>query len=258
MLKNTFIHIPGVGKAKELEYWKQNILTWSDLLSSLQKNVTYDLFGGISASAENKDIILCIQDSEKALKEKNCSFFSRLLPKEEYWRLYHDFKENCVFVDIETTGLSSVIDDITLIGCYKNGEYQAFVKGKNILAAIDVIQSSSLISTFNGTLFDIKFIQAKNPKMIMPSVHLDLRNYIPKTDDYKGGLKHIEKTLGIQRESDIDGMDGKQAIVWWNQYQQGDNSALDKLIRYNREDTVNLEKLATTLFTQKFKQLFPA
>ncbi len=257
MLKNTFIHIPGVGKTKELEYWKQNILTWSDLLSSLQKNVTYDLFGGISASVENKDMILCIQNSEKALKEKNCSFFSQMLPKDEYWRLYQNFKEQCVFVDIETTGLSSYVNDITLIGCYKNGEYQAFVKGKNLEKAIEVIQSSSIVSTFNGILFDIKFIQAKFPKMIMPAVHLDLRSYIPKTDDYKGGLKHIEKTLGIQRGPDIDGMDGKQAVVWWEQYEQGDNSALDTLIRYNKEDTVNLEKLATTLFTQKFKQIFP-
>jgi len=60
---------------------------------------------------------------------------------------------------------------------------------------------------------------------------------------FKGGLKKIEKDFGLCRDSDIDGVDGYEAILLWNAYQRGDKTALDTLIQYNSADIVNLKPL---------------
>jgi uncharacterized protein YprB with RNaseH-like and TPR domain len=60
---------------------------------------------------------------------------------------------------------------------------------------------------------------------------------------YSGGLKNIEKLLGISRSEDTEGMTGFDAVKLWRQYERGDREALDKLIKYNKEDIVNLKTI---------------
>ena len=62
----------------------------------------------------------------------------------------------------------------------------------------------------------------------------------------KGGLKGVEKQLGISRES--EGVDGLEAIRLWNRYlYSADLEALETLLRYNLEDVVNLKTLKEIL-----------
>ena len=71
---------------------------------------------------------------------------------------------------------------------------------------------------------------------------IDLR-YLFKSLDFKGGLKLIEKNLGIDRGDLID-VNGFFAIHLWNEYSFNNNKkALKTLIAYNIEDTINLETL---------------
>jgi len=57
-----------------------------------------------------------------------------------------------------------------------------------------------------------------------------------------GGLKVVERTLGIDRET--AGLTGKDAPVLWEQYKKrGDQKALALLLRYNGEDVMNLAVL---------------
>jgi uncharacterized protein YprB with RNaseH-like and TPR domain len=76
----------------------------------------------------------------------------------------------------------------------------------------------------------------------LPPAHIDLR-FLLKRLGYAGGLKKIEKDLGIGRETEINGMDGYEAVRLWQAYQWGDDTALKTLIRYNRADIVNLKPL---------------
>jgi len=43
-------------------------------------------------------------------------------------------------------------------------------------------------------------------------------------------------------------MDGYMAVLLWQRYQRGDRTALDLLLKYNREDVVNLEVLMDRAF----------
>ncbi|MGC8716337.1 MAG: ribonuclease H-like domain-containing protein, partial [Thermoplasmata archaeon] len=60
---------------------------------------------------------------------------------------------------------------------------------------------------------------------------------------FKGGLKLIEKQVGIERENEISGLTGYDAVKLWNRYKSGDINSLITLIRYNRSDVLNLLKL---------------
>jgi uncharacterized protein YprB with RNaseH-like and TPR domain len=60
---------------------------------------------------------------------------------------------------------------------------------------------------------------------------------------YRGGLKAIEKSFGLARDPEIDGMDGYAAVKLWMAYQWGHERALERLIQYNTADIVHLKPL---------------
>jgi hypothetical protein len=74
------------------------------------------------------------------------------------------------------------------------------------------------------------------------------------TSAYEGGLKKIEKDLGITRSNEIDGVDGFEAVRLWRKYQRGDKKALKTLISYNNADIINLEPLMERAY-EKLKEI---
>ncbi len=62
-----------------------------------------------------------------------------------------------------------------------------------------------------------------------------------------GGLKKVEKHLGITRDS--LGIDGWEAMRLWERYNKNDDlQALKTLLDYNRDDVINLPILEEKLF----------
>jgi uncharacterized protein YprB with RNaseH-like and TPR domain len=62
----------------------------------------------------------------------------------------------------------------------------------------------------------------------------------------KGGLKSVERQLGIERRlTDVDGWMAVQ--LWHNYINYGDRNSLTKLLKYNEEDVVNLRVLRERL-----------
>jgi uncharacterized protein YprB with RNaseH-like and TPR domain len=104
------------------------------------------------------------------------------------------------------------------------------------------IASYDLVITFNGSSFDLPFIRQSFPDISLPPAHIDLR-FLLRRLGYRGGLKYIEKEFGISRDSEIDGMDGYDAVRLWKAHQWGDGAALDLLIQYNTADIISLEPL---------------
>ena len=76
-------------------------------------------------------------------------------------------------------------------------------------------------------------------------LHIDLCPLL-KTLGYKGGLKNIERQIGLNRRPETDGLNGMDAVRLWQLYRRGGESAEDALRllhRYNEEDVVNLKAL---------------
>src|SRR5260370_8487307 len=63
---------------------------------------------------------------------KEGAFFGRLSTMGEAWRVFPEFADECVYLDIETTGLSSVFDMVTMVGLYDGRKYKVFVEGDNL------------------------------------------------------------------------------------------------------------------------------
>ncbi|MFC1801475.1 ribonuclease H-like domain-containing protein [Nanoarchaeota archaeon] len=248
MLRNTFVHIPGIGKNTENKIWQNNILNWEEFLENYHKLPL--------ATSKKQRINFYLQQSIKAYQEKNHKFFINEIPGREHWRVYPEFKDQCCFLDIETTGLSKHYHDITVIGLYNGEESKIFVNGKNMHKFEDEIKKYSLIITFNGKCFDLPFIQAKFPQLDLNKFHIDLR-FVLKELGFSGGLKRIEKELDINRDDDLQDVDGFEAVRLWRKYQRGDEQALQLLMKYNQADIENLKTLMDFAFDKlKNKNFF--
>lgn len=219
MLKNTFCHL--VSENKEIELWKSNLLHWDEV-------------------PETNELHSQILESKKAVENPNPQFFLQKLPKNQHWRAYKEFP--CCFLDIETTGLSKHFNDVTVIGIYDGKESKLFVKDKNLGEFPKELSKYSTIITYNGKCFDVPFLKAKYPELNFEKFHIDLR-YVLKELGYTGGLKFIERQLGLSRDEEIKGVDGFEAVRLWYKYKRGDEEALRLLLKYNQADIENLKFL---------------
>ena len=165
-------------------------------------------------------------------------------PADPFCRLsrksYDRFAVTYAFLDIETSWEKT----ITVIGIYRSGEGTTQLVAPEISreALLDILKDVHRLYTYNGTGFDLPVIERwLGIKLTDLVPHRDLL-YDCRKRKLTGGLKGVERTLGIHR--DTEGVDGLQAMRLWVAYQRGDLEALDLLLRYNKEDCVNLETLA--------------
>ncbi|UCG59444.1 MAG: ribonuclease H-like domain-containing protein [Phycisphaerales bacterium] len=155
------------------------------------------------------------------------------------------------YLDIETTGLGRHYADLTVIGIAREEArgiqvvqlVEPRLSEKRLLKALD---GTDEIYTYNGSRFDLPFIQAK--------LGVDLKACFKHTDlmyncwrqGLKGGLKAVERQLGIDRS--LRGVDGYMAVRLWYEYVNSDDQeSLQTLLDYNREDIVNLRVLRQKL-----------
>lgn len=244
MIRNTFTFIPGIGPKTETSHWGKGIVTWEDFEKTLHLNGT---------GKTNKKVLLdYIQKAKEALNKKDISFFANHLPAKDHWRLYKDFFDRAVFLDIETTGLSRYYDVITMIGTFNGKEIKLFVKDNNLDQISKHLKKFDIIITFNGTLFDIPFIKNEFPEIAIPPIHIDLR-FLLKSVGVTGPLKVVEKRLGINRDDETAKINGREAAVLWNRFLKEDDESLSKLVLYNIYDTTDLKKLMDHCYKAKIK-----
>ena len=236
MLKHTFVHVPRVSRSTELKIWQNNILSWEEFL--VKDSPLPDL--------RTRLIRDHISESLDSLKKKDYSPFTNL-PSREHWRLYPELKDKACFLDIETTGLSKHYNSITTIGMFDGSSSKVFVQGEDLGEFPDYIKKFPLIVTFNGRCFDVPFINTKFPDLNLDPFHVDLR-FAMRELGYSGGLKSIEKQVGVSRDDELAEVDGYEAVRLWKKYQRGDSSALELLIKYNTADVENLQFLMDLTF----------
>ncbi len=222
MLPNTLCHIPRVSLNKERALWEQGVQTWADY-RALARDPGF------------------LDDCEHHLEQHNPSFFIDNLSSDQHWRLFADFRDLVAYVDIETSGLDPNYDQITTVALYDGREVRTYVNGRNLAGFKTDIQKFKLVVTFNGKTFDVPFIK-RFFGIEMPRAHIDLR-YVMKRLGYRGGLKQIERQIGLDR-GDLKSVDGFFAVTLWCEYQRRKNeAALETLLAYNCADAVNLEQL---------------
>jgi uncharacterized protein YprB with RNaseH-like and TPR domain len=243
MIRNTFCHIPSISTGVESALWQTGVRSWDDCLSASIKLLTPNQLGRLHQFIDQSLVALGANDAE---------YFTALLPSNQHWRLFREFRHSAAYIDIETTGMG-VFDGsyITTIALYDGSTIRYYVHGQNLQDFPNDIQQYDLIVTYNGKCFDVPFIE-RYFRMRLRAAHIDLR-YVLKSLGYAGGLKGCERMLGLDR-GELDGVDGFFAVLLWDEYRRtNDTKALETLLAYNIEDVVNLEILMIMAYNMKLE-----
>ncbi len=234
MLRQTFLPVPGVGYRTEERLWHAGIGSWDDVGTGRMDRVPRHLRATLQEE---------IGRSEDALRRGRYRYFAVRLPLREHWRAWPDFRGSVAYLDIETTGLDIGRDALTVVGVYDGHRKRSFVQGQNLEELPAALEEARLLVTFNGSRFDVPFLRRSFPRMRLDQLHLDLMNPLHRLG-YWGGLKRIERHLGIERSEETVGLSGFDAVGLWADYESGNDDALERLLTYNMEDVVHLEPLA--------------
>jgi uncharacterized protein YprB with RNaseH-like and TPR domain len=242
MIRNTFSILNGIGERFERRPWKNGILTWDDFINV--SDLTFinpykkSLFDEYLTSAL------------KELTEGNAIYFACTIRRREHWRLFDIFKGEAVCLDIETNGLMpSSGGYVTVVGIYDGYDYRSLINGVDLTPENlqRELSEYKYLITYYGSAFDIPFLMRTMPGVKFDIPHFDIC-FGSKRIGLKGGLKKLEMDFGIERDEAVKGMDGYDAVKLWEYTRTGSSEALDLLIAYNKEDTVNLFKIADIIY----------
>jgi len=243
MLESTFQHIPGVGEKTEKKLWNKGCHSWDCYLKDSDKYV--------GSKNRRRKLKAAVLESKGRLENMDHVYFQEKLPSPLVWRAFNPFREHACCLDIETTGLSPRRSRVTTVCLHSGRETKNYVAGDNLYELKPDLDDYKYIITFNGARFDLPFLN-RRLGIEFPHLHLDLM-YPLKKLGYTGGLKNIEKQLGVNRST--EGVSGADAVRLWKAYKNDSTvrvngepvsgeKALELLVKYNREDTVNLMEIA--------------
>ena len=249
MIRNTFTLLQGIGPARESALWRAGIQSWDEFLGEPR-------IRGISADRkERMDSELNVANDR--LREGSPAFFAEMIRRREHWRCLKELGSSVAYVDIETTGLSRYAP-ITVVGISDGKRTHTLVKGKNLnhSSLKSILSSATMLVTFNGSSFDLPIIEHSFPGAIPRIPHLDLRNALRRLG-YVGGLKSIERELGLERDRRVEYMTGSDAVYLWRLWERhGNANALDLLVEYNACDCLNMKPLAELAYRDLRRQGF--
>ncbi len=243
-IENSFVLAPGIGQKTEQKLWKNGVTHWDSFRDS-----------NVLGSRKREKMLDFLELAERNLDVGNSVFFQDKLPNQSLWRAYRNFRENACFFDIETTGLDRKRNEVTTVSFHRGGETRTLVQGNSLTRQRlqDEFFESSILVSFNGKRFDQPFLE-HNFDLNIETPHIDLM-YLCKRLGLTGGLKKIEQQLEIGRE--LEDIDGREAIRLWKRYERdGDEDALQKLVRYNKYDAKNLKDVLEVVHGRLRQEVF--
>lgn len=241
MIRRSFVFLPSIGRATERRLWSRGATTWSEFLSS-------DSIAGFSKRRKS-ELDVRLTEAQQFLDDKRAEYFCGLLPSTEQWRLFDELREGAAYLDIETDGVGPG-SIVTMVGILHRGKMTTLVRGQELDrdAIVHALQGAQMLVTFNGSSFDLPMIEHEFPFSVPRVPHYDLRHVCPKAG-YHGGLKSVEREIGIARPQELEYVTGEQAVYLWHLWnRKGNQNALNLLTKYNAEDVKNLEPLAEIVY----------
>jgi uncharacterized protein YprB with RNaseH-like and TPR domain len=231
MLRNTFCHIPGIGPKTERDLWDAGFTSWQALLDG----------NAARTASRRRSCLEHLHESVRHFEAGNPAYFAERLSPQQQWRYFVDFRPSCAYLDIETTGMTPYVDQVTTVCLYDGKTVRTYVHGENLDEFPKDVAGYRVLVTYNGKCFDVPFLE-RCFGIRLRQAHIDLR-YVLKGLGVSGGLKRCEQQLGLRRGG-LEEVDGFMAVQLWREYRRTrDRRTLETLLAYNVQDTVNLETL---------------
>ncbi len=249
MLQHSFLFLDGIGPQRERALWTKGLLSWKDFVDEPRVR-------GIS---QDKKTLLDaeLEIAGRKYQDLDSGYFAQRLPSREQWRCLMDFRQSAIFLDIETTGISPR-SPITMIGVYDGNRMHTMIRGQNLTRTNlgGILSGAKVIVTFNGSSFDLPMIESQFPGIIPSIPHVDLKHPLRRLG-LVGGLKRIERELGIERDRRVEYMTGEDAVYLWRLWEKnGNRNALELLSEYNAEDCKNLKTLSDHAYRSLKRRVF--
>ena len=250
LIRGTFVHLPGVGPRTEERLWRQGITSWSEFRA-------LERIKGLSQARKamlDKELSSADEELASGRVERLVGRF----PYAELWRLYPMLEKGARFLDIETDGLSqSAVTTVAGIsrpvmsdGRLDRLAHTALIRGQGLTrdSLAEALKGATVLVTFNGSTFDLPVLRREFGEFLPKVPHIDLR-HLSRKAGLTGGLKALERRLGIVRDAEVQMLAGDDAVRLWRAWERkGHKRALELLVDYNREDAMNLSPLATILY----------
>jgi uncharacterized protein YprB with RNaseH-like and TPR domain len=262
MLTRSFIFAKGMTDEVERQLWSRGLVSWEVVRK--HPGEAAEVVGNSRA----QKLVEAVGEAQRALDAADLNWFKTNWPERELWRLWEGFcsAEQVALVDIETTGLTPGYDQITVIGLADAKQARVYVAGRPMAGdeVLDrfreAIKPYRLVVTFNGANFDVPFIekQFREANFRFEQPHLDL--IMPaRSLGLTGGLKDMEKQIGIVRAGDIKEIRGQEAVQLWGMWKNaGDQSAYRRLTTYCKADCTNLQGFAAHIYKAKWEKVYTA
>lgn len=234
MLKATFCCFKGVSFNTEQRLWEEGFLSWNDVLRVKPRALSARKWDSLKHECEEANI---------ALESGSVDYFLERLPPGHRVRVWPDFFDRLVALDIETNGFCA---DVLTIALHKRFSSSVYVKNVDLEQWKNTLEYNPVLVTYNGTHFDLPVLNACFD-VILKCSHIDMM-YELRAHGYRGGLKNCEKHLKIQRQYS-DGMSGEDVFLLWRSWDKEKKFAsIRQIVRYNMEDAVNLFKLGRKIY----------
>lgn len=250
MITRTFIHLPRVGRVTERRIWAEGVKNWDEFLATERLK---------AVGAQLKKVYnLILSEHKTRLEEGDARYFANVLKRREHWRLFDVFGKDAAYLDIETTGYAPSHAQTTVVGVYRDRALTQLVSGRDLSGERldELLAGAKILVTFNGSGFDVPFLREEFGWLDLDIPHFDLF-HAGRMVGLSGGLKKVERAVGITRDKGIEGLDGWAAVQLWERYEAGDRPALTTLLAYNQADVFNLVELAYHIYKRLVeKELF--
>ena len=259
MQTSSFIFAKGMTEEMERAIWARGVTSWE----VLQRHPGHA--AEAIGDARCQKLVEAVGEAQQALERGDHHWFQVTWPEKESWRLWKGYCQphEVALVDIETTGRTPGYDQITVIGLSDGERERAFVADRPLQPDElldrypEAMKGYKLLVTFNGVGFDVPFIE-KHFRTIgyhVDQPHIDLM-WPARSLGLSGGLKDMEKQIGIVRSGDIADMRGLEAITLWGAWKRGDRAAYDKLVTYCKADCTNLKDFAEHVYQKKWDEVY--
>ncbi len=148
-----------------------------------------------------------------------------------------------VYLDIEPAATPREWGGVTVVGLHDGKRVRQLMANDDLWRLNEALEGYQAVVTYGGQSFDLPVLGRVFGRLRLPPVRVDLAGALRRLG-LTGGLKRVERRLGIPRPAGVEGLDGLDAVRLWREHQAGRPGSLERLLAYNACDVLSLPRLA--------------